>query len=184
MGIVEIIFLGLGLSFDTFAVSVSTGLLKNSIRFWQGVRVAVVLAFFQALMPLLGWFGGTQVASYISEIDHWIAFGLLSVVGIKMIIEAFKAEEDKKNNSLSFRVLVLMGIATSMDALVVGVSLAFFEIRILQSIVIIGFITFLAAMIGMLIGKSSNKKSGKKIEIVGGVLLIGIGLKILMEHIV
>ncbi|MEA4985715.1 putative manganese efflux pump MntP [bioreactor metagenome] len=184
MGIVEIIFLGLGLSFDTFAVSVSTGLLKNSIRFWQGVRVAVVLAFFQALMPLLGWFGGTQVASYISEIDHWIAFGLLSVVGIKMIIEAFKAEEDKKNNSLSFRVLVLMGIATSMDALVVGVSLAFFEIRILQSIVIIGFITFLAAMIGMLIGKSSNKKSGKKIEIVGGVLLIGIGLKILMEHII
>lgn len=184
MGIVEIIFLGLGLSFDTFAVSVSTGLLKNSIRFWQGVRVAVVLAFFQALMPLLGWFGGTQVASYISEIDHWIAFGLLSVVGIKMIIEAFKAEEDKKNNSLSFRVLVLMGIATSMDALVVGVSLAFLEIRILQSIVIIGFITFLAAMIGMLIGKSSNKKSGKKIEIVGGVLLIGIGLKILMEHIV
>lgn len=184
MGIVEIIFLGLGLSFDTFAVSVSTGLLKNSIRFWQGVRVAVVLAFFQALMPLLGWFGGTQVASYISEIDHLIAFGLLSVVGIKMIIEAFKAEEDKKNNSLSFRVLVLMGIATSMDALVVGVSLAFFEIRILQSIVIIGFITFLAAMIGMLIGKSSNKKSGKKIEIVGGVLLIGIGLKILMEHIV
>lgn len=184
MGIVEIIFLGLGLSFDTFAVSVSTGLLKNSIRFWQGVRVAVVLAFFQALMPLLGWFGGTQVASYISEIDHWIAFGLLSVVGIKMIIEAFKAEEDKKSNSLSFRVLVLMGIATSMDALVVGVSLAFFEIRILQSIVIIGFITFLAAMIGMLIGKSSNKKSGKKIEIVGGVLLIGIGLKILMEHIV
>lgn len=184
MGIVEIIFLGLGLSFDTFAVSVSTGLLKNSIRFWQGVRVAVVLAFFQALMPLLGWFGGTQVASYISEIDHWIVFGLLSVVGIKMIIEAFKAEEDKKNNSLSFRVLVLMGIATSMDALVVGVSLAFFEIRILQSIVIIGFITFLAAMIGMLIGKSSNKKSGKKIEIVGGVLLIGIGLKILMEHII
>ncbi len=184
MGIVEIIFLGLGLSFDTFAVSVSTGLLKNSIRFWQGVRVAVVLAFFQVLMPLLGWFGGTQVASYISEIDHWIAFGLLSVVGIKMIIEAFKAEEDKKNNSLSFRVLVLMGIATSMDALVVGVSLAFFEIRILQSIVIIGFITFLAAMIGMLIGKSSNKKSGKKIEIVGGVLLIGIGLKILMEHII
>lgn len=184
MGVIEIVLIGLGLSFDTFAVSVSTGLLKNSIRFWQGVRVAVVLAFFQALMPLLGWFGGTQVASYISEIDHWIAFGLLSVVGIKMIIEAFKAEEDKKNNSLSFRVLVLMGIATSMDALVVGVSLAFFEIRILQSIVIIGFITFLAAMIGMLIGKSSNKKSGKKIEIVGGVLLIGIGLKILMEHII
>lgn len=183
MGVPEIILLGLGLSFDTFAVSVSTGLLKNSIRFWQGVRVAVVLAFFQALMPLLGWFGGSQVAAYISNIDHWIAFGLLSVVGVKMIIEAFKAEEDKKNNSLSFRVLVLMGIATSMDALVVGVSLAFFEINIWQSIIIIGFITFLAAMIGMLIGKCSNQKSSKKIEIVGGLILIVIGLRILLEHI-
>lgn len=183
MGVIEIVLIGLGLSFDTFAVSVSTGLLKNSIQFWQGVRVAVVLAFFQALMLLLGWFGGSQVAAYISNVDHWIAFGLLSVVGGRMIIEAFNPVEDKKNKSLSFRVLVLMGIATSMDALVVGVSLAFFEINIWQSIIIIGFITFLAAMIGMLIGKCSNQKSSKKIEIVGGLILIVIGLRILLEHI-
>jgi putative Mn2+ efflux pump MntP len=183
MGILEMIFLGLGLSFDTFAVSVSTGLVKNTIRFWQGVRVALVLAFFQGLMPLIGWFGGSQLVSYMAGVDHWIAFGLLSVVGIKMIIESFKADEDKKNRSLSFRVLMLMGIATSMDALVVGLSLAFFEIDILQSIIIIGFITFMAAMIGMLIGKSSNKKFGKKIEVVGGLILIGIGFKILMAHI-
>lgn len=183
MGIFEIIFIGLGLSFDTFAVSISTGLLKNSIKFWQGVRIAIVLAFFQTLMPLLGWFGGTQIAEYISSIDHWIAFGLLSIVGIKMIIDSFKEEEDKKTNPLLFRVLILMGLATSIDALVVGVSLAFSDVNIYQSIVIIGIITFLSAMIGMLIGKSANGKLGKKVEIIGGLILFGIGLKILIEHI-
>ncbi len=183
MSIIEIILIGFGLSFDTFAVSVSTGLLKRSIRFWQGVRVAIVLAFFQAFMPLIGWFGGIQVADYISQIDHWIAFLLLSIVGVKMIIESFKQEEDKKTNPLLFRVVVLMGFATSIDALVVGVSLAFVEVIIIQSIIIIGIITFLAAMIGMLIGKSANGRLGKKVEIIGGLILFGIGLKILIEHI-
>lgn len=183
MGVIEIILIALGLSFDTFAVSVSTGLLKNSIKFWQGVKIALILAFFQALMPLIGWLGGTQVANYISRFDHWIAFVLLSIIGIKMIIESFKPEEDKKINPLLFRVAVLMGLATSIDALVVGVSLAFFEIKIIQSIIIIGTITFLAAMIGMLIGKNANGRLGKKVEIIGGLILIGIGLKILIEHI-
>ncbi len=183
MGIIEIILIGLGLSFDTFAVSVSTGLLKKSIRFWQGVKIAFILALFQALMPLIGWLGGTQVAAYISHFDHWIAFVLLSAVGIKMIIESFKDDEDKKTNPLLFKVVVLMGLATSIDALVVGVSLAFIDIVIIQTILIIGVITFLAAMIGMLIGKSANGKLGKKVEIIGGLILFGIGLKILIEHI-
>jgi putative Mn2+ efflux pump MntP len=184
MGAIEIILIGIGLSFDTFAVSVSTGLLKNSIRFWQGVKIAFILAFFQSFMPLIGWLGGTQIANYISHFDHWIAFVLLSIIGVKMIIESFKHEEDKKTNPLLFRVAVLMGLATSIDALVVGVSLAFLDIMIIQSIIIIGIITFLAAMIGMLIGKNANGKLGKKVEIIGGLILIGIGLKILIEHIV
>ncbi len=183
MGIIEIVLIGIGLSFDTFAVSVSTGLLKNTIRFWQGVRVAIILAFLQALMPLLGWFGGSQVADYIESIDHWVAFGLLAIVGIKMIIDAFKKEEDEKTNPLLLSVLIIMGLATSIDALVVGVSLAFVEVNIYLAVIIIGAITFLAAMIGMLMGKSANKKSGKKVEIIGGLILIGIGLKILIEHI-
>lgn len=183
MGVFEIILLGLGLSFDTFAVSISTGLVKNTINFWQGVRIAIVLAFFQGLMPLLGWLGGAQVAEYMLNIDHWIAFGLLSFVGLKMIIDSFKDNEDKKTNPLALRVMIIMGIATSIDALIVGVSLAFIDVNIYQSIIIIGFITFLAAMIGMLIGKNANGKLGKKVETIGGFILIGIGLKILIEHL-
>ena len=183
MGLLGMIFLGLGLSFDTFAVSVSTGLIKNSIKFWQAVRIASVLAFFQALMPLLGWFGGSQIAEYISSIDHWIAFGLLSIIGTKMIFDSFKTEDDKKMNPFLFKVVVLMGLATSIDALIVGVSLAFIEINIYQSVVIIGIVTFLAAMIGMLLGKSANGKLGKRVEIIGGLILFGIGLKILIEHL-
>ncbi|MBN1925456.1 MAG: manganese efflux pump, partial [Prolixibacteraceae bacterium] len=183
MGLIGMILLGLGLSFDTFAVSVSTGLIKNSIKFWQAVRIASVLAFFQALMPLLGWLGGSQIADYISSIDHWVAFGLLSIIGIKMIIDSLKNDEDKKMNPFLFKVIVLMGIATSIDALVVGVSLAFVDVMIIQSVIIIGIITFLAAMIGMLIGKNVSGKSGKKVEIIGGLILFGLGLKILIEHI-
>ena len=183
MGFIEIILIGLGLSFDTFAVSVSTGLLKKSIRFWQAVRIAFVLALSQALMPLIGWFGGIQVADYISTFDHWVAFVLLSAVGIKMIAESFNHDENKKTNPLMLRVVILMGLATSIDALVVGVSLAFIDVIIFQSIIIIGIITFLAATIGMLIGKSINGKLGKKVEIIGGFILFGIGLKILIEHL-
>lgn len=183
MGVIEITLLGLGLSFDTFAVSVSTGLVKNTINFWQGVRIAIVLAFFQGLMPLLGWLGGAQVAEYMLNIDHWIAFGLLSIVGLKMIIDSFKDNEEKKTNPLALRVMIIMGIATSIDALIVGVSLAFIDVNIYHSVIIIGFITFLAAMIGMLIGKSANGKLGKKVETIGGFILIGIGLKILIEHL-
>jgi len=182
MGVISIILIGLGLSFDTFAVSVSTGLIKKSLRFWQGVKIAIVMAFFQGLMPLLGWLGGSQLSTYISSIDHWIAFVLLSAVGLKMIFDSFSKEE-KKVNPLQFRMIVLMAIATSIDALIVGISLAFVEVVIIQSVLIIGAITFLAAMIGMLVGKSANGKLGKKVEIFGGLILIGIGLKIMLEHL-
>ncbi|MDD4489141.1 MAG: manganese efflux pump MntP family protein [Paludibacter sp.] len=179
----EIILIALGLSFDTFAVSVSTGLMVKKIHFLQGVKIALVLAFFQSLLPFLGWLGGSQVVKYIAEIDHWFAFVLLSIVAIKMIIDAVNNNEEKKIISLSFRVLILMGLATSIDAFVVGISLAFIDIKIYQSIIIIGITTFLAAMIGMLIGKQVKCHSGTKIEIIGGIILFSIGLKILIEHL-
>jgi len=179
----EIILIALGLSFDTFAVSVSTGLMVKKINFLQGVKIALVLAFFQSLLPFLGWLGGSQVVKYIAEIDHWFAFVLLSIVAIKMIIDAVNNNEEKKIISLSLRVLILMGLATSIDAFVVGISLAFVDINIYLSIIIIGITTFLAAMIGMLIGKQVQCHSGTKIEIFGGIILFGIGLKILIEHL-
>ncbi len=183
MHIVEIILLGIGLSFDTFAVSVSTGLISKSIRFWQGVRVAIIMAFCQAIMPLLGWCAGKQVVQYISSFDHWIAFGLLTLIAGKMIIEAFEDDEEEKRNPLLFKVILLMGIATSMDALAVGVSLACVNIEIIKPVIIIGIITFLASMVGMLIGKNASGKLGKKVEIIGALILFGIGVKILIEHL-
>lgn len=183
MTLFELILLAFGLSFDTFAVSVSTGLTISRIKFLQGVRIALVLAFFQSLMPLMGWLGGSQVEKYLDDYDHWIAFGLLAILGIKMITDAFKKSEEKNFNPMLFSVLVVMALATSIDALVVGVSLAFTNANIWLALLIIGAITFLVAMIGMLLGKNVNGKFGKKAEILGGVILIGIGLKILLGHL-
>lgn len=183
MQIIELFLIAIGLSFDTFAVSISTGLTISHIQFWQGCRIAIVLAFFQSLMPFLGWFGGTQIERYIKDYDHWIAFGLLSAIGLKMIIDSFKEAEDKRFNPFLISVLLGMAIATSIDALVVGVSLAFMDINIYLAILIIGSVTFLTSMVGMLLGKNLNSKFGSKVEIIGGLILIGIGLKILITDL-
>lgn len=184
MDFITLIIIAIGLTFDTFAVSISTGLVANHIRFWQATKVAVTLAFFQALMPFIGWFIGTQVKHLISNYDHWIAFGLLAIIGIKMIIESLKKEEDKKDfNPFKPSVLIGMAIATSIDALIVGVSFAFIKVNIYYSVGIIGFVTYVVAMLGMLFGKSAGKWFGKKMEIIGGLILIGIGVKILLEHL-
>jgi len=143
----------------------------------------MILAFFQSVMPLIGWFGGVQIEEYIVNFDHWLAFGLLAILGIKMILETFKDEEEKTFNPLLLSVVIGMGLATSIDALVVGISLAFLNINIFISIAIIGFITFFVSMIGMLLGKNATGAIGKKFEIFGGIILIGIGVKILMEHL-
>lgn len=183
MHYIELILIGLGLSFDTFAVSVSTGLMINQIRFWQGVRVALVLAVFQGLMPWLGWLSGQMVEQYLSRFDHWIAFILLAAIGMKMIIDSLQEGEVKKLNPLVFPVLLGIAIATSIDAWVVGVSLAFLDVNIWQAVVIIGFITFLSAMIGMLLGKNVNGKFGKRAEVLGGMILFLIGLRILLSQL-
>jgi putative Mn2+ efflux pump MntP len=183
MDFITLLLIAIGLSFDTFAVSVSTGLAINHIRFWQGVRVAIILALFQAMMPYFGWFVGKQVATLISDYDHWIAFGLLAALGLKMIVESFKNEEVKTVfNPLKITFLIGMAIATSIDALVVGVSFAFLEMNIFWSVFVIGAVTFLVSMVGMLFGKQAGGWFGKKMEIVGGLILIGIGVKILIEH--
>ncbi|GAB4374863.1 MAG: manganese efflux pump MntP family protein [Calditrichia bacterium] len=183
MKIAVLTLIALGLSFDTFAVSISTGLIIRHIRFWQGFRIAIVLAFFQSVMPFFGWLGGIQVEKYLYDYDHWIAFGLLSAIGFKMIIDSFKDSPDKKFNPLWFPVLISMAIATSIDALVVGITLAFIDTSIYLALIIIGSVTFLVSMVGMLLGKNITGKFGKKVEIVGGLILIGIGTKILMNHL-
>ena len=183
MGILTIILIAVGLNFDSMAVSVSVGLVVNNLRFKQAIKIALVFAFFQGLMPFTGWFIGSKIRDLISDYDHWIAFGLLFIIGAKMVYESFKKEEDKKPlNPLKALVMIGLAIATSIDALIVGLSFAFIDVNIYLSVAVIGTLTFLVSMIGMLTGKKASKLFGKKIEIVGGLILIGIGLRILLEH--
>ncbi len=184
MGIISIILIAFGLTFDTFAVSISTGLIVSNIRFWQGVRVALILAIFQAAMPVLGWLSAYYIKDYIINFDHWIASGLLFIIGLKMIKEALSKDEvNELHDPLKLKVVIAMAIATSIDALIIGVSFGFLNVNMSLATFIIGFLTFLVAMIGMLLGKHAGNFLGKKVEVLGGVILILIGIKILFEHL-
>lgn len=183
MEFVTLVLLAIGLCFDTFAVSVTTGLILNSITFFNATKIALTFAFFQGAMPVVGWVVGSRVRTIAADYDHWLAFVLLLIIGIKMIVESFKKEEKRQLNPLQPRVMAGLGLATSIDALVVGISLAFFETRILTAGFIIGAVTFIASMLGILFGKKTGERFGRKMEIFGGIILILIGVKILSEHL-
>ena len=176
--------LAIGLSFDSFAVSVSCGIMRKEIKFRQAVIVAFSLAFFQALFPVLGWWIGKSLHTLLAGVDHWIAFILLLIIGVRMIIEGLrKADEPKMFNPLHAKVLLGLSIATSIDALAVGLTFGFWEVNILLPVVIIGSVTFLAAMLGMLFGKNISGEKSHRSIVVGGVILILIGFKVLAEHL-
>lgn len=178
-----IVLVAIGLCFDTFAVSISSGIAKQEIVFRDALKIAFTLAFFQGLMPLAGWGLGEQIKIYLSKYDHWVAFTILFILGLKMIIESFKHDEKKEYNPLNPWILISMAIATSIDALAVGFSFSIISIPIFISAFIIGFVTFLASMLGILFGKKTGKNFGNKIEIIGGAILIIIGIKIIIEHL-
>lgn len=182
--LITFILLGIGLSFDSFAVSVSCGLMKREIRFKQATVVAGSLAFFQAGFPVIGWFIGEVVRELISSFDHWIAFGLLVFIGGKMITEGIKKDGSLSNfDPFKFSVLIGLSVATSIDALVVGLSFGFLDMPIIIPVIIIGLVTFIASMLGMLFGKSISAKRSHQSLIIGGIMLISIGVKILVEHL-
>jgi len=184
MQFLTIFLIAIGLSFDTFAVSVSSGLILRKIDFFNATKIAITLAVFQAAMPVIGWLAGSGIKNYAEDFDHWIAFGILALLGGKMIIESFKTDpEERQFNPLAFRVMIGMAIATSIDALIVGFSFALLNYRILVSVGIIGAVTYTVAMLGMLFGKKIGSRMGRRMEILGGVMLILIGLKILIEHL-
>jgi manganese efflux pump family protein len=183
MGIITILLIAFGLSFDTFAVSVSSGLILRRINFFNAMKIAFVLAFFQGLMPMIGWLIGSGLKKYMMAYDHWIAFILLSILGAKMIYESFQSEEERKPiNPMRFAIMVSMAVATSIDALIVGLSFAFFELNIYFTVFLIGAVTFIVSMLGILFGKKAGESLGQRMEIVGGLILVAIGLKILIEH--
>jgi putative Mn2+ efflux pump MntP len=184
MGILSLIILAIGLTFDTFAVSVSIGLIVNHIQFKAATRIALCMAFFQALMPFIGWAIGYSIRNLIASYDHWIALILLSALGIKMIVEGLKQEDDRKPiDPFKLTVLITISLATSIDALVVGIPLGFSDVNIGLAVAIIGFFTYLVAMLGILFGKKAGSLLGHRMEIFGGLMLIGIGVKIVLEHL-
>jgi putative Mn2+ efflux pump MntP len=158
--------------------------MKQEIKFKQAIPVAGSLAFFQAIFPVLGWFLGTKINNVIASFDHWIAFGLLAFIGVKMIIEGVKPEGMLKSfDPFKLRVLIGLSIATSIDALVVGLSFGFLGMPILFPVLVIGGVTFIASMLGMLFGKNIPAKRSHQSIILGGIILTAMGIKIIAEHL-
>lgn len=182
MSIVELFILSVGLAMDAFAVSICKGLAMERATLKKAGIVGLWFGGFQALMPLLGFFLGSQFASYVTEIAPWIAFVLLVFIGGNMIREAFGTEEEDKDSSLAAGKMFMLAIATSIDALAVGVTFAFLNVNIVEAVSLIGVITFLISAIGVKIGNIFGSRYKKKAEISGGVILILLGIKILVEH--
>jgi putative Mn2+ efflux pump MntP len=179
-----IFLIAVGLAMDCFAVSISGGMMHRCLKVKDTLKIAFSFGFFQALMPVIGWLLGISFKEFISQVDHWIAFSILGFIGVRMIYEALKkVEKEKRFNINSPSVLLSLSIATSIDALIVGVSFAFLETEILKTILIIGVVTFLISVLGLYLGRKQVFLNGKKAEIIGGLVLIGIGAKILLEHL-
>ena len=183
MSFVEILLIGIGLSMDAFSVSICKGLTTKRFSWKMALTCGIWFGFFQALMPMIGYFLGAQFQQFIEAYDHWIAFGLLVLIGANMIREALFGKDEDSSASLDFKTMLLLAIATSIDALAVGVSFACIQVRLWSSVLIIGLTTFLFSIIGVKIGNVFGSKFEKSAGIVGGIILILIGLKILLEHL-
>jgi len=184
MGLLEIILIALGLSMDAFAVSITLGLSVHKPKLKEFLIPGIYFGFFQAFMPLVGYFAGINFANKIQHLDHWVAFLLLGLIGGKMIKESFSKENKTKENPFQFTTMLLLAIATSIDALAVGITFAFFEINILKAIIIIGFTTFFISICGVKIGNIFGTKFRSKAEFTGGIVLVLLGVKILVEHLI
>lgn len=186
MGIGEIIFIGVGLSADAFSVAVCKGLNMRKLNLKHGYIIALFFGVFQAVMPLIGYLLGTGFSCYIEAVDHWIAFALLAFIGGKMAVEAIRDKgdgEEEKSDALNLGELTVLAVATSIDALAVGITFAFLNVNIIPAVVIIGVTTFALSLAGVLIGNRFGAKYKNKAELAGGIILILIGLKILLEHL-
>lgn len=185
MSLISIFCIGIGLAMDAFAVSLTVGMnTKKEDRIKMAVKAGLFFGGFQALMPFIGWALGISFTDYIQSIDHWVAFVLLAFIGGKMFLESFKKdEEDEDIKEYSNKKFIILAIATSIDALAVGVSFAFLSVNIISSIVIIGLTTLVLCIIAVYIGEVLGKLFKSKAEMLGGLILIIIGVKILIEHI-
>lgn len=186
---IELLLMGIGLAMDAFAVSICKGLAMRKVNKKQAIIIGLFFGGFQALMPLAGWLLGIQFESYITGIDHWIAFVLLALIGGKMILEAIRPAEGegievgKMDQPLDLKEMFILAIATSIDALAVGVTFAFLDYPIVESISIIGIVTLLISIGGVYVGNFFGNKYKNKAEFAGGLILVFIGLRILLSHL-
>jgi putative Mn2+ efflux pump MntP len=183
MSILELIIIGFSLAMDAFAISVGKGLTLNRVEPRHALKAGVWFGGFQALMPIIGYLLGQSFSSIVVSIDHWIAFVLLGIIGVNMIREAMSGEEECADCSLSVKSMLPMAVATSIDALAIGVTLAFLNVNIWVAVSLIGIITFAISSLGVALGKTFGLLFKSKAEFFGGAVLIFIGLKILLEHL-
>ena len=181
MTMIEIFLVGVGLAMDAFAVSICKGLLIKKITLKDSVVIALWFGLFQGVMPLVGYLFGRIFEEVVNSIDHWIAFILLVFIGINMIRESFNKSDNL--NKMDFKTMFLLAVATSVDALAVGVTFAFFDVNIVFSSLMIALITFILSIIGVIIGNRFGDKFQSKAELFGGIILICLGFKILLEHL-
>lgn len=182
----SIMLIAVGLSADCFAVALGGGISNKHISWPRAGRVATSFGLFQAVMPAIGWLAGRTIVNLISRYDHWVAFGLLGFVGGKMVFEAFHHHESRKDDKDITKgwLLVTLSVATSIDALAVGLSFAFLEVNILLAAVLIGVTAFAITIAGFLAGRKAGEVIGKRAELIGGLILIAIGSRILVSHLV
>ena len=186
--VITLFFISIGLAMDAFAVSITDGMCYNNFNRKYAVGTAFTFGLFQALMPVIGFFAGRFLSGTISFLDHWIAFILLALIGGSMIFEAIKEARtgdacDNRENNITPRVVLLQGIATSIDAMALGISFALININILLASCMIGIITFIICLVGVFIGKRCTSLLKNRARIFGGLILCAIGLKILIEHL-
>lgn len=183
MNLAEISLIAIGLAMDAFAVAICKGLSMKKIKLKYIIKIALYFGLFQGVMPALGYFLGNSFEVFVSKIDHWIAFLLLGIIGGNMIKEAFCKCNEEVNDKLDFKTMLPLAVATSIDALTVGITFAFLKVNILISCLMIGVITFILSMIGVKMGNKFGDKYEKKAEFIGGIILIVMGTKILLEHL-
>ena len=184
MDAITVLLIAVGLAMDCLSVSIMSGLAMKNLRISNALRIGASFGFFQAFMPVMGWLGGLGMKGLITGVDHWVAFGLLSAIGGRMVLESIRRKPAKKEvYPLNSYVLLTLSVATSIDALAVGVSLAFLKTTIVIPVVVMGTITFLISSLGVYVGNRFGRFFGSKVEAAGGFILIGIGIKILIEHL-
>jgi putative Mn2+ efflux pump MntP len=180
---ITILLIALGLAMDSFSVAIANGFATKTFKITEALKISAFFGFFQAIMPIIGWYAGVHILDLISDYDHWVAFFLLTFIGSRMIYESIRKESNRLVSSLSIKVLLILSIATSIDALAVGLSLSLLKVSIIIPAIVTGVVTFSLSFFGVYLGGRFGRLLKNRVESLGGLILVAIGLKILLEHL-